>query len=54
MGIPVRKESENENSQLLLEFFELFMQQLSKQEQIKEDYDFLLFIDLPICDDRSI
>lgn len=30
MGIPVRKESDNENSQLLLEFFELFMQQISK------------------------
>jgi hypothetical protein len=54
MGIPVRKESDNENSLLLLQFFELFLQQISKHEDIKRDVDYLLFIELPVNEERRM
>lgn len=54
MGIPVRKESENENSQLLLEFFELFLQQISRWEEVKRDSDYLLFVGIPVVEERSM
>lgn len=52
MGIPVRRESDNENSKLLLQFFELFLQQISKHEAIKRDPAYLLFVETSVVEER--
>lgn len=53
MGLPVRKESDNVDGDLLLELYEVFLQQISKHEDIRFDPSFLLFIEQPLLWERS-